>query len=516
MIRSAILRSTLLVAGAATLLACPGPDGDDGHIEPKPLLPIQSSSALTAANANLRAMSVGVAKSSLFLESSDFFGGLLNGDGAIPCDPEGNCEQPDPETLEERATAMADMMAERVLNETNVETSEPTKVVLSLKAEAFCANGTDEAGDPIIDADCATRLAADPIRLELTQRTEGDIDVALLVGAAALRPVTLELYRKQLATQLDIGAAVQAAEIISSILGEPIEGLDGELSGKVRFEIRENRELDYTIATSILAPVKVAMNIEGEALSVNVGVASPLSSMRIDGNNQTLVTETDSGAIDVSLPLGAIGGSTICTTNPDGETICETEPSPFDGAMELHIPGAHGKVTLDASDTIKVENLGYDDVMTMKIDGAQIFSMDLNASNGRSLDAELTGSEDGFILAVRPLIDLVIDLDVTSLVDEMEIPAGLSSDRIQMRLDGDSNPAIRLAGISDAPTTGDDEPSRGPASVFEVLRGRFSLSSQAANAEVVVEAGQCLVAAEPTEENPEQHPIELLQGAACN
>lgn len=521
MFRSSIFRSTLCLASTALLFACPGPGGDDDGALEKPLLPIQSTSALTAANANLRTLSVGVAKSSLFLESSDFLGSFLGDAAPILCDEEGNCEPADPATLEERAEAMADYVAERILNETNVEASEPTKIVLRLKAESICANGADENGATIVDEGCASRLAAEPIRIELTQRTEGDIDVAFLFGAQALRPLQLELYRAHLAAIADIGAGVKAAQIVATILDQEIQGLDGaSLSGKVRMELRENRALDYTIATSILAPVRFSATVDGETIAFSAGTASPLASMRIDGNTQTVTTETDSGAIDISIPLAAISTSLVCSTDSNGEETCEEvrDEGALDGQMDIHFPGVNGKMTLDASDSVKITGFGYDDAMTVKYDGIQILSMDLNANNGRTLDAELSGSEDGFVLAVRPLLDLVIDMDVSSLVDQVEgVPASAASDTIRLRLDGDSNPAIRLnAIVADAPSNGEEPPPAGPVSAFEVLRGRFSLSSRAAGTEVVVEAGQCLIATEPTSEGSEQHPFELLSGGACN
>lgn len=507
MFETRIVRSTLLFALTTGLYACP--DSGEPPIEPPPLQTIETASALSAANANLRRSAVGLAHSGAFLESSDFFGGLL-ADPAI-CEAE---ECPPNPSLEDRADELATMVAEQILVATNVETAEPTKIVLSMKAEVVCLRADlDDPSVTKIDEDCAARLAADPIRIELTSRRAGDIDAALLVGRQALRPLELALYERRVAATIDLGVAVESAKIIASIGGEDLEEFAGELSGRVRIEVTENGSLDHTVAASILSAVRIAMTFGEDTLRYSVGTASPLLSLRIDGNDKTLVAESNSGPVDASIPLAIFESSElVCSTGPDGMTTCEEPEKTLTGVVDVHIPGSHGRATLDASDTVTVTGFGIDDAMTVRYDGVQILGIDLNAQSGRNMDFELSGSEEGFVLAVQPLFDLVLDLNLDSLRDQIEVPAELASDTLRVRLDGDTKPAIRLTGASERAPAPGDAPSA-PASVLEVLRGRFTVSSRAANAEVRVDAGQCLVAEEGDEG---AHPVELLFATSCN
>src|SRR5687767_12667377 len=128
------MRTALLTSLTLFVLAC-GTDRPPDN-QPPPLLTIEKSSALEAANANFRAVVVGAARSGGFAEDKALLDLLPFGSDPIACDPNTGC--PESPTMEERATDMADELAARILTVANVEVEEPTRLVLVMKPSVYC------------------------------------------------------------------------------------------------------------------------------------------------------------------------------------------------------------------------------------------------------------------------------------------------------------------------------------------------------------------------------------------
>src|SRR5262245_22520024 len=156
-----------LCAGA---LACDPPEPN----EPPPLRVIEKSSALAAANANLRSILIGSAQSSAVASRSAILDDIAMGSGE--CSTSGECFD---SSLESDADETAREIAERVLNVANIEIEEEKRIVLKLIPERVCA---EASGVP--DAECVRVFTEVPVRIELTSRVENDIDIALLIDDA--------------------------------------------------------------------------------------------------------------------------------------------------------------------------------------------------------------------------------------------------------------------------------------------------------------------------------------------
>ncbi len=172
------IRQILLTGAlAGSLLAC-GAEKEP-EVLPPALRAITAEDALATANRNLRQTLLGAARAGQQLQGSELLARITP--GAVPCVPDMPCEEPEELSLEEQATETADRMAEHVFHLDNVEAAEATKIVLRLTPEKVCSEQTDDNGNTVRDPACVRSLSEAPIRLELTSRSEGDVDARLTV-----------------------------------------------------------------------------------------------------------------------------------------------------------------------------------------------------------------------------------------------------------------------------------------------------------------------------------------------
>jgi hypothetical protein len=208
-----------LLCAAALAIACAGKDtSTSGDHQPPPRV-IDSQSALSTANTNFRAHFTGAAKAGLVANDSKLLKQVLSTSGAscasipqpsgtsgAPAPGSSPCRMPDLK-LDDQATSSADDIAQKILNSANVESAEPTKVVLKIPAERLCGSSTGAGasggsvppGPPqqppqtSSNADCIKTFTDVPVRLELTSHGDNDIDIALLIGQGRANPATLFL-----------------------------------------------------------------------------------------------------------------------------------------------------------------------------------------------------------------------------------------------------------------------------------------------------------------------------------
>ncbi len=469
-------------------LACgPGREPPSNN-QPPPLVKLEKTSALEAANRNLRSVLVGAAHAGQFAEGQALLGDLfrLGDDVAVSC-PEGtDCPQPTEQTLEDEAAAMADDLAARILNVANVEVEEETRIVLALDPQLACAD----------DAGCSQALAQIPVRIELTSRRENDIDLALTVGASPV--ATAQLYRDHLAVDLDLGAAMDASTALAAAGEGSLPQVSGTIRGRIRLELSVNGANDYTLALSITSPINVDATVNGETLAIAVGVAQPLASLRIDGATPKVVFESNSGPFDLTLPLAIFASQEVSNDCPPDSPDCvPTEPSPaLTGTLGLHVAPSTAKVTIDAANRIAIDRLVVGG-MNATYDGTQIVSLSVNG--GQQLSADVTSDDSGVSVSVAPQLDVRATIDLSPLADQLtDVPAASLRDSLQLLLNGASTPAVRFSD-----------------SQVEVLQGRLSLSSSAAGRTVVVEAGRCLESVEPDPDQTSEHVLDLLAEATC-
>ena len=507
--RRLALRLVLTSAALATF-ACDGGTEPPPLVQPPPLRQIQTQDALLTANQNVRSALVGAARAGEFTRTSDLLGGLLPGfgDTSAPCLPEEPCEPATPRTMESMAAEIADEIADLLLHEANVESSEPTKIVLRVTPERACPEGRGGR-----DADCVRALTQVPVRLELSSRQEGNLDVAVLVGEARSRVATLELYRERIALEVDLAAARDAAHAFITALGEDPSPLAGTFRGRVRLELAQASANVYTASASVMAEIEIATTIEGERFGLRIGQAAPAFSVRLDGNAQTVTAEASTPGAELELPFALIapGGPVDCTGGPDGEIHCDDpEPAPA-GSLVVQIPAAGGRVVLDGGDALNVTNLRLDGTLRVTSSGQPILALDVNAADNRRFDLEVRPRDEGLDLTFRPLLDVSADLDLRNLPAAFEVPSWAADELLRVRLDGHAAPAVRLRARDDAPRPGPDEEPSSSGSVLEVLAGRLVLSSRTLARQVAVEEHMCLNVVNDEAE----HPLEVFGAGVC-
>lgn len=486
-------------------IAC-GPDEGE-PIQPTPPRTITSDEALTTANRNLRAHLIGGARSGRILSESELLGSLSDR-AAAPCPTEGPCEPAPDLALEEQATELADRMASLILNADNLELAEPTRVVLRLKPEVVCVGSSTQAG--ALADDCEAVYSTTPVRLEFSSRREGDVDVRLSIGDKVAG--SIGLHQDELSIEVDLGAATAAYNELVVAGGQEQEQLAGTFQGRIKLSLRLSGADQAEVSLSILSALIADTTVEGQRYRFELGAASPAFSATFDAAEPSLTLQTNNAGGRVLLPLAALAtGSTVCTSGPDGEQICERETPEVSGELELRIPSSRGAVILGANDAVLFD-LGLGDALQALHDGRRIFSLDLNPTRNRELHLEITPREEVLHLQLAQPLSLIADFDFANLTETLNLPAMFGDETLSMDLDGVQAPAVEVnLSQSDAPRPG-GEPAPS-ASLLKVIAGQMRMSARVANVQVTVSAGQCLNTAETGE--GESSPLSGLEAGVC-
>lgn len=463
MISRRFLPAVLFVAAAAT--ACP-PEPDP--LQPKPLLTLDKTSALAAANANLRSVLVGGAASSRLLGQAPLLDDLASGSGVCTLDAETGETRCVEAEFEGDAENFADEIAARVLNVLNVEVEEEKRIVLKLDAERVCDG----------EADCIRAFNDVPVRIELTSRTDKEIDLALLVDEPQLRVASLKLYPNEVSVELDLGLIKSAMGDFLKAAGADERALPETFSGRVRFAIEKLGEREYSASFHVVSAIE--LKVKEPAISVRVEAASPAFSIRLDEEAAIIEIASMFQQISGRLPLGAV----IEDENVAGEL-----------AFRLGKMSSVTTLNLGGDGSIVIENLDAGEA-EVTVDGLPLFSFDSSVQR-----IVINGTEDGIRVAVSPSLVARAAFDLQNIADRLsDIPSWLMNEELTLKLEGAAEPAVRFS----------DEHN-----MIEMLFGSMSIHSRAAGRTVNVAAGQCLLADESSEESSAQHPIELLSAGMC-
>lgn len=493
---------------ASTLIAC-GPDEKDG--EP---VAVTHQSATQSIEANTTNISASLAASLQMLETSEIFqagvDSVASDGGDVACadfnDSE-DCVTPEPEPLDidgavnEGSDALVQVLRENIFVDANIETESTTEITYLLRGDVICPafegtsstspdttepiEGSGTTDETMVEADnsgCIDSVDQAEIRLRVTSPVPNDIDVAVFVGPQRYNPASFQFHQDLLAAELDFAGLKGAIEHISDAVGEEAPELPEQMAGRVRGELRANGADSVTWGFSVLTPV----DIEHPDLSLQVAAADPAASLTIDGGAMKIESTSSFGAVD----LGFIVRSYSEYMDESGEWIEDSSETAYD----LNIAGGTGTAVFDvANERLDITGLGLGNgTTTMAIDGAQVLSIDLNANDGRTLDASISNAgSDEVLIEVSPILDLAIGLDFQNAPEEGE--AWMENETMTILLDGDAKPAI-LAGEAG----------------IEVLRGKLSMGLARDGGLIEVEAGQCLLDA-PVETTDGSEPVEPVE-----
>jgi hypothetical protein len=490
-----MLRRLLPVAPlclGAFLLGCP----DDAPTTlPSGPRAITVEGILADANQNLRTHLLGAAHTASAFEGAELLGELVGTSTDAPC-IEGECTEVDPVEL---AGTMADTMAAEVFHLSRVEASSETQVTLRF-GEELCPAGEDGAPE----AGCVEAVSELQPRLVLQSMAEGDVDARLTLGAARNALATFELHRAHLAADLDLGAAKAIAlNVLPTLDGDTEEVVaalqQATVQGRLRAELAALSGSAYRMSVGVSSPLLIEADVGGDPLRLSVKAAAQLISVEADPAAPRLDVAFSSAGAELSAPLALLAGDDEVACPPDVPD-CEPEPSlDLEGTLTLIAPPAGARLHIGSDEAIVFEGVHLDGAAEARLDARRIASLELGAAPSGSFGLTLTDAQDALRIAVTPSARLLMDLDLAPLASQgLEIPSALVSERLEVKLDGSS------------PTLDVREDGQ-----LEVISGRLSIDSRAANKTLVVNAGQCLVGPEdePTEE-PE-HPLEVLEAGAC-
>jgi hypothetical protein len=491
--RMAFMRSIhlpLAAVLAATALAC-GPEKPDGD-GPPPLRSITSSDALTVANRNLKNGLVSAARNGAFLEDSKILGSI-GADDRAPCTDEQGCGESGEQDLEAQAAKTADAIAAQILTAGNIELAEDTKVVLRIKPEVACVD-TSSSVDFAPGGDCSASYSAVAIRLELSSRREGDIDVRLTIDDVAVGG--LSLYANSIGVELDLGGVVAAANKLMIASGEADQTIQGTFQGRIGASLSILGPEQIEVAVSILSPIVFDMTFEGSRYRMEAGSASPLLSAKVDGAQDKLTITSNSGGAKLIFPLPA---GQDCTNGPNGEQVCE--PRPAAGDIEIDIPSSNSTIEITANDVI-TGHVRMSAPLSARHEGVEIASFDFNPSQGRQLDWTVLLEDEAINVELGQTLSAIARINLASLADELDVPPGARNETFTLDLNGAARPSLKLDLSSDTVVgaPGEPPPPPAPKAIIEMTAGSLRMAALNAGDSVTVSAGQCLYSVETSGE----------------
>lgn len=345
------------------------------------------------------------------------------------------------------------------------------------------------AGEAGPDEGCAELLTEVPFRLVVSAPLPGQLAITVEVGAARHQPLTLRLAADRIVAEADLAEAKASFDLVAAALELETEGLPSTVQGRLSAALVMNAARDFTFELRILD----ALRVLGGNPDFELGAAAratPIASLRLDGNAAAATADLDTGAIDLAV-TGAVLSE--LTGAPELASL---------GRFAAHLDGASARLTFTGEDeALEIESIGLGAAQSrITLDGAPLVAVDLNALHGRRFDLSLSAAEGGVHAAVSPAFDLAVSVQLGALIDAgLMLPSWLRSDLLRVTLDGAAAPAFF------APQTG--EP------VLHMSAGNLLLSSDARGAGLTVPAGSCLWVNETGAEDA--HPLDVLTSAGC-
>jgi hypothetical protein len=468
---------TLLSLPVLLATACGGDDRPEGgENQPLPPQPIEKTSALAAANANLRSVLMGSARSAVFIDDAKLVSDVLDmaGDCAEPLPGEGSseCLSFDFETS---ASTVADDVAAKFLNIANVETEEEKKLTLKIDPARACEGSSD--------VQCVQAFTDVPIRVELTTRGDNKIDLAWLVGEARAKVIDMRLYPNEVSIEVDLGAAREALVRFAIAMGQSADDLPAIMTGRVRLGVTKHAESDYSMAFAVLSALAIGGGEGDEAFLFELGVANPAATVRIDANQEQVTASSAFGVISGTMPLSSFFSDTTV------------------GTAQFRLGALKMSSTLKAGDeNVVIDNIDLGDGFSLSANNQPIVGGDVDVRR-----IEVSSAEDVMTVAVSPSFLANLSLDYRNLPGgAVDMPAWALDEDLTVELNGAAMPSVEFDNTSEA---------------IKVTAGQLGIRSRATGNSVSVGAGMCLIAEDQEPMDPmmgeEPHPLEALSSGTC-
>ena len=347
--------------------------------------------------------------------------------------------------------AIIDMLNNELFTDANHVGGGVYTVPASMVCTETVYDDTTNTSQEVIDPQCAADLAKVQLRVRVTD--DDGLRFWIQLGANHDEPLGFLLRHDELAVTVNLDDATDAMIAIAPLFGEqaPNADLRGQLTGSLKIHGQGHAEagVSFDRALSIkFADQGVGLDSDGAFRFASA--AGDIISIELDGN-----------APKADLDLGL------------GLTTAHIPSDEFEPSSDLVLGGATVNATYQGN-TLSLDNISLgNQTTTFTVGGVPSFTIDLNANDGRKLDATVTldpatGSET---LTVSPRFDLQTFSD-----DE---PSPYNVTRVQ--LDGS------LRGSPDGEQ-------------LEVVSGSFSIQTNPSQYGFAATAGQCVFATEMYDE----------------
>lgn len=363
------------------------------------------------------------------------------------------------EQLQDGADAIIEELNARVFLESNIEEETDTKITYLVSGDTFC---TEDEGE-----DCVADIDALQLRLAVTSPAAGDFNISVMVGEARFNPLDVELHRAKLAAEIDLAELRPTMELMASIDDATLDDLPTLMQGRIRAELAHT-------ATTATATIDIQEKIiaSGNDWSVKIDPAAPAARFSVDSGTNMLQALLALKPVEIQAPVSE---TEVVWDSEGGETETTTE---YDILAQV----AGASFTLDylvGEDRVEINNIGLGAAQsTLDIDGHRVLEVDLNANDGRAMNLEIEAiGDEGAKITMTPGMDLALMIKLMEVQQHFnDIQDWMLDDMINIAFNGAAAPKLRIE---------DGE--------VEVLEGTLSMSSTAANIDVEIAAGQCII-----------------------
>lgn len=506
------MRKQMVLAALGLTISMTTACGEDAE-------PVDPQTTRQAITQNVDGLAGTLRDSAEFLEQSELFGEgfkstvavsgedcVSNQDGSFDC-VEVPPEEFDSADIDEPADALIEFLTTRVFIDANVESSTDDEVVFLLRGQNVCENIDAEGFEQ-----CKTTLDNAQLRVKVRAPQAGDLDMDILVGPTRAKPLALNLWKNKLAAEVDLAGVRASVTHIAGAAGEEAPELPTTMQGKFKVSLEKLGAKKLRAALAVTQAINVA---DGADTDIQIAASNPAMQGVLDGESKTLTVAVDWRSIKVKAPMVTEIWPDEVPLDPNDPSAGfePSEPREVRHIVELLLGGVSGSSVLDgAADKITLQNLGLGDVTTsLKIDGGEVFALDLNKDAGRRLSAVLEQATDGVKLELDPTLNLVAKFSFAQLANKegIDYEPWMDNETLSIIADGAAKPALLL---------GDK---------VKVLAGKMTMRASATNEVIEVAANQCLIEEEQTplpcadefcgEPEPagDAHPFSSLSAGAC-
>jgi len=398
--------------------------------------------------------------------------------------------------------SLVDLMRDDIMVEaTSTVADDGMSISYRLSPEYFCDEQADEDESPEAEAerledeaDCAERLAAHPVEMEVMSDGEGAMNISLLVGDDAVESLRLQLHDDMMSIITELPNLTALIEVF--IHPDDFE-MPRSMAGTLGAEMRLDGPLSYTARFAAPEDVRVKASDNQDQYALDMPENKRPGQITIDGTAETLSGSLSMDQLEAALPWQFVvdlfydqegHSEQICETDEEGVEDCweewvEAPETPeVDEALNIFMADVSGALEYTADDDVfrfTDMSLG-DDTMLLSVDADTIIAFDLNPEDGRSMDLSIRSNEDaGVGFEFSPSLDVQVSLAWHKVSDTFEdLPSFLLDEIVGVEMAGADTPALDIL--------------RGEDTQFRVTAGQLRLWSSEMADDVLIDEGECI------------------------